>query len=172
MARARTWTAATSRGSWPSTRRPTRRWSRSPRKGSGERSPSSTSSPCASTATGGRSSTRRSCTPAASLRSPERLARAACARRGLVFGHVTVAIIAGVVVLAVGAAVLAARHAHPRIGSARIDTPDEHTTMGADGAVRSVQAADLTLPAEALDQIWSPHYLERLARTYWRFLSR
>ncbi len=44
--------------------------------------------------------------------------------------------------------------------------------MDARGAVRSVQAADLTLPAAALQEIWSPMYLERLARTYWRFLSR
>ncbi|HEX3909863.1 MAG TPA: hypothetical protein VHW67_04075 [Solirubrobacteraceae bacterium] len=42
----------------------------------------------------------------------------------------------------------------------------------ATGAVRSVQSADVSLPAEALEQIWSPEYLERLARTYWRFLSR
>jgi hypothetical protein len=40
------------------------------------------------------------------------------------------------------------------------------------GAVRSLQSAVLTLPVEALDSIWSPPYLERLARTYWRFLSR
>jgi hypothetical protein len=40
------------------------------------------------------------------------------------------------------------------------------------GAVRSVQAADLLLPAVALAEIWSPAYLERLARTYWRFLTR
>lgn len=44
--------------------------------------------------------------------------------------------------------------------------------MNAEGAVRSVQAAELTLPADALDAIWSPMYLERLARTYWRFLTR
>jgi hypothetical protein len=44
---------------------------------------------------------------------------------------------------------------------------DEHT-----GAVRSVQSAELTLPAEALRRVWSPVYLERLARTYWRFLGR
>jgi hypothetical protein len=44
---------------------------------------------------------------------------------------------------------------------------DEHT-----GAVRSVQSAELCLPAEALQQLWSPVYLERLARTYWRFLGR
>ena len=28
------------------------------------------------------------------------------------------------------------------------------------------------LPAEALDAIWTPMHLERLARTYWRFLTR
>ena len=38
--------------------------------------------------------------------------------------------------------------------------------------MRSVQAAELTLPAERLDEIWTPMHLERLARTYWRFLTR
>ena len=42
----------------------------------------------------------------------------------------------------------------------------------ATGAVRSVQTAVVTLPADALAAIWSAEYLERLARTYWRFLSR
>jgi hypothetical protein len=40
------------------------------------------------------------------------------------------------------------------------------------GAVRSVQSAEVSLPADALEQVWSPEYLERLARTYWRFLTR
>jgi hypothetical protein len=40
------------------------------------------------------------------------------------------------------------------------------------GAVRSVQAADLLLSEERLGKVWSPIYLERLARTYWRFLTR
>jgi hypothetical protein len=40
------------------------------------------------------------------------------------------------------------------------------------GAVRSIQAADLSLPEAALRELWSPMYLERLARTYWRFLAR
>jgi hypothetical protein len=40
------------------------------------------------------------------------------------------------------------------------------------GAVRSVQKADLLIEASALEEMWSPTYLERLARTYWRFLSR
>ncbi len=43
---------------------------------------------------------------------------------------------------------------------------------GSTGAVRSVQTADLVLPEAALDEIWSPTHLERLARTYWRFLTR
>jgi hypothetical protein len=43
---------------------------------------------------------------------------------------------------------------------------------GDTGAVRSVQTADLLLPEAALDEIWSPKHLERLARTYWRFLTR
>jgi hypothetical protein len=48
------------------------------------------------------------------------------------------------------------------------DTSEDRAT----GAVRSVQGADLFLEADALRQIWEPVYLERLARTYWRFLSR
>jgi hypothetical protein len=40
------------------------------------------------------------------------------------------------------------------------------------GAVRSVQKADLVIEQNALDAIWTPAHLERLARTYWRFLSR
>ena len=59
-----------------------------------------------------------------------------------------------------------------RIARAVLVSPEEHTTMDARGAVRSVQAADLTLPAAALKELWSPMHLERLARTYWRFLSR
>jgi hypothetical protein len=50
--------------------------------------------------------------------------------------------------------------------------PTEGTTIDASGAVRSVQAADLTLTQEQLDALWSPTQLERLARTYWRYLSR
>ncbi len=49
----------------------------------------------------------------------------------------------------------------------------DFTTEDTDtGAVRSVQTADLVLPESALAQIWSAQHLERLARTYWRFLSR
>jgi len=54
------------------------------------------------------------------------------------------------------------------IGEARSLTSLDDET----GAVRSLQSAVLTLPVEELDLIWTPPYLERLARTYWRFLSR
>jgi len=77
------------------------------------------------------------------------------------------AVLAGVVAL--GARLLGRPR---RVGRARIVDPEEHTTIDAAGAVRSIQAADLTLPTAAVDRIWSPHHLERLARTYWRFLSR
>ncbi|HEY3758349.1 MAG TPA: hypothetical protein VGL37_01190 [Solirubrobacteraceae bacterium] len=40
------------------------------------------------------------------------------------------------------------------------------------GAVCSIQTADLLLSEERLTEFWSPVYLERLARTYWRFLTR
>jgi hypothetical protein len=58
------------------------------------------------------------------------------------------------------------------VARAVLTEPSDDTTMDARGAVRSVQAAELTLPAGALEELWSPMHLERLARTYWRFLSR
>ena len=41
-----------------------------------------------------------------------------------------------------------------------------------DGSVSSKQTAEVTLPRRELERIWTPEYLERLARTYWRFLTR
>jgi hypothetical protein len=58
------------------------------------------------------------------------------------------------------------------VAEAVIRDPEEHTTTDADGAVRSIQGADITMPAEDLEEIWTPEHLERLARTYWRFLTR
>jgi hypothetical protein len=56
---------------------------------------------------------------------------------------------------------------------ATIANLEDHTSEDErTGAVRSVQAADIYLPEDALRQIWTPLHLERLARTYWRFLSR
>jgi hypothetical protein len=58
------------------------------------------------------------------------------------------------------------------VAHALIVTAEDHTTFARDGGVRSIQEADLILPSEALESIWSPMHLERLARTYWRWLTR
>jgi len=58
------------------------------------------------------------------------------------------------------------------MAEAAITNLRDSTSLDAAGAVRSVQAADLLVVEETLRGIWSPAYLERLARTYWRFLSR
>ena len=42
----------------------------------------------------------------------------------------------------------------------------------ADGSIGSKQVAEVTLPRAELDRVWSAEYLERFARTYWRFLTR
>jgi len=75
--------------------------------------------------------------------------------------------------LALAAAIVAARrHRRSLPSPGRIGRLDDDTTIGVEGAVRSVQTGELTLPATALAALWSPTQLERLARTYWRFLSR
>ena len=51
-----------------------------------------------------------------------------------------------------------------------VATPTGSSTE--DGSVTTKQIADVTLPRSDLDRLWSPEYLERLARTYWVFLSR
>ena len=75
--------------------------------------------------------------------------------------------------LAFAVAVVAARrHQRAERAPGRISSLADETTIGAQGAVRSVQAGELTLPASALEQLWSPMQLERFARTYWHFLTR
>jgi len=59
-----------------------------------------------------------------------------------------------------------------RTGDAVISDLDDRTVMDSRGSVRSIQAATVTTPEGALDALWTPTYLERLARTYWKFLSR
>ncbi|HYF24549.1 MAG TPA: hypothetical protein VD931_02310 [Baekduia sp.] len=58
------------------------------------------------------------------------------------------------------------------IEGAILHTPTDETAMDAGGVVRSVQGADIIVPRAALDELWSPRNLERLARTYWLSLSR
>ena len=59
-----------------------------------------------------------------------------------------------------------------RVANAVIRDPEEHTVMDRDGAVRSIQAAHVTVPTEDLERLWNKGNLERLARTYWRYLSK
>jgi hypothetical protein len=53
-----------------------------------------------------------------------------------------------------------------------VDLGDSTSVDPETGAARSVQRADVLLDPAALAEIWTPEHLERLARTYWRFLSR
>src|SRR5664279_2057924 len=52
------------------------------------------------------------------------------------------------------------------------DLEDSTSLDPVSGAVRSVQKADLVIEETVLAEIWTPAHLERLARTYWRFLTR
>jgi hypothetical protein len=87
---------------------------------------------------------------------------------------IVIVIVIGILALAALALAFSRRllNRHRWVVHAVIRDPDESTVVDERGVVRSTQAADLTLPAEALDELWSPMHLERLARTYWRFLSR
>jgi hypothetical protein len=53
-----------------------------------------------------------------------------------------------------------------------IVSPRKSTVVQRDGAVRSVQSAQLTVDERDMESLWTPANLENLARTYWRFLSR
>jgi hypothetical protein len=79
-------------------------------------------------------------------------------------------------VAAVVAAFLGLRKVFVRPVPAEVDVVrdvDDATNIDREtGAVRSVQSAEVSLPADRIDSLWSPLYLERLARTYWRFLTR
>jgi hypothetical protein len=71
------------------------------------------------------------------------------------------------------AGTLRGRRRSARSARAVIVDLEDSTALDRDtGAVRSVQKADLIIEADALREIWTPAHLERLARTYWRFLAR
>jgi hypothetical protein len=53
-----------------------------------------------------------------------------------------------------------------------IVSPPQSTVIARDGAVRSAQSAELTLAPEDFKRMWNATHLEKLARTYWLFLSR
>jgi hypothetical protein len=85
---------------------------------------------------------------------------------------IAVAALAALIALA-GALWLVLRKAPERVLPATISNLSDETDLDAEtGAVRSVQRAEVVIDRAALEEIWTPLYLERLARTYWRFLTR
>ena len=65
------------------------------------------------------------------------------------------------------------RHRRARARVTIVHEPQSHGAgSGEGGATGSRQVAEVTLPREELEKLWSPEHLESLARTYWSFLSR
>ncbi len=89
--------------------------------------------------------------------------------------EVWIAVAVGAIVLVVSVALaLVARAGRrgPTGERAIIENLEDATSLDVHtGAVRSVQRADLLIDEQALREIWTPAHLERLARTYWRFLT-
>lgn len=81
---------------------------------------------------------------------------------------------AATVVLSLVGAIAAVLRRRRRYLPARaaIVSPRKSTVIAADGAVRSAQVAEISIPDDRLEQLWTPANLENLARTYWRFLTR
>jgi hypothetical protein len=65
---------------------------------------------------------------------------------------------------------LARRYRRARARVTIVRVPE--SSSGTDGSIGSRQVADVTIARSELEKIWAPEYLERLARTYWSFLSR
>jgi hypothetical protein len=63
------------------------------------------------------------------------------------------------------------RHRRARARVTIIHEPQSHRSDESE-ATGSRQVAEVTLPRDELEKVWSPEHLESLARTYWSFLSR
>ena len=61
---------------------------------------------------------------------------------------------------------------HRPAAAVRIVSSRESERVPETGAVASVQEAEVTIDSRVLDDRWSPEHLERLARAYWRWISR
>ena len=72
--------------------------------------------------------------------------------------------------------VIALRNRRPARAAARAQVhlvrAEEAERVAETGAVGSIQEAEVTMPQELVAEIWKPEYLERLARSYWAWLSR
>lgn len=58
--------------------------------------------------------------------------------------------------------------------AARVTLLPDATTgpVRTDGPVDSAQEAEIEFASDLLPETWEPHHMERLARSYWRFLTR
>jgi hypothetical protein len=65
---------------------------------------------------------------------------------------------------------LLSRHREIRARVQIIETPSG--TQAPDGSVTTRQVAAVTMARSELEPIWNAEYLERLARSYWSFLTR
>ena len=73
----------------------------------------------------------------------------------------------------VGGAAVRRRLERRRLARARVHLVQQpRAGYGAGGGIGSKQVAEVTLPREELDEVWSAEHLGRFARTYWRFLTR
>jgi hypothetical protein len=60
-----------------------------------------------------------------------------------------------------------------RLARARVRLYDAPSSGSSEReGITTRQCAQVTLPKAELDRVWSPEYLERLARTYWAYLSK
>ena len=75
-------------------------------------------------------------------------------------------------VLSAAAAILRRQRRRRLPARSVIVSPRRSTVIARDGAVRSVQSAELSASREDVERLWNPANLENLGRTYWRFLSR
>ena len=67
---------------------------------------------------------------------------------------------------------IARRRRDAGLAKVRLARPEEAERVSETGAAGSIQEAEVTMPAGLVAEIWRPEYLERLARSYWRWLSR
>jgi hypothetical protein len=81
------------------------------------------------------------------------------------------------VLAAVALAASAAFSLVRRLGGARhvadviVRDPTDDTRIDEHGAVRSIQGADIVLSDKRFGELWTVETLERLARTYWSYLT-
>jgi hypothetical protein len=68
--------------------------------------------------------------------------------------------------------VIALRRTREPRARVRLVSARESERVPETGAVASVQEAEVTIPRALVERLWTAENLERLARSYWRWLSR